>query len=359
MSGKAVSTVTVTGTSSLSGGGDLSANRTLSLVNDTSTPGATRYYGTDGSGVKGYHALPPQDPVLGGDLTGSASNAQLAVGVVGANELATNAVTTTKITDTNVTTSKIADAAITDVKIATGISQSKVSNLVSDLSAKAAVVHTHSTTDITSGTMAPARLGGGTPSVTTYLRGDGSWVAPALGENNTASNVGTAGVGIFKQKTGVNLEFKNVNAASNKISVTNDVANNEIDIDVVTANLGLTKTDVGLANVDNTSDANKPVSTATQTALNAKVATSSVGSANGVASLDGSGKVPIAQLPAVSVGYADLPAGSMVTVFKSGAVWPVRPTSRNDIAVRWRGAAPGPSIGGSYAVDGVDDWDEV
>ena len=36
----------------------------------------------------------------------------------------------------------------------------------------------------------------------------------------------------------------------------------------------LTKGDVGLGNVDNTSDANKPVSTATQTALNAKVAKS-------------------------------------------------------------------------------------
>jgi hypothetical protein len=34
--------------------------------------------------------------------------------------------------------------------------------------------------------------------------------------------------------------------------------------------LGLTKADVGLANVDNTSDANKPVSSATQTALNGK-----------------------------------------------------------------------------------------
>jgi hypothetical protein len=36
----------------------------------------------------------------------------------------------------------------------------------------------------------------------------------------------------------------------------------------------LTKTDVGLANVDNTSDANKPISTATQTALNGKSDTS-------------------------------------------------------------------------------------
>jgi hypothetical protein len=40
--------------------------------------------------------------------------------------------------------------------------------------------------------------------------------------------------------------------------------------------LGLTKSDVGLANVDNTSDANKPVSTATQTALNAKATDSTV-----------------------------------------------------------------------------------
>lgn len=36
-------------------------------------------------------------------------------------------------------------------------------------------------------------------------------------------------------------------------------------------NKGLTKSDVGLGNVDNTSDANKPISTATQTALNAKL----------------------------------------------------------------------------------------
>ncbi|NBU46486.1 MAG: hypothetical protein EBS34_03405, partial [Flavobacteriales bacterium] len=35
-------------------------------------------------------------------------------------------------------------------------------------------------------------------------------------------------------------------------------------------NIDLTKTDVGLSNVDNTSDLNKPISTATQTALNAK-----------------------------------------------------------------------------------------
>lgn len=59
----------------------------------------------------------------------------------------------------------------------------------------------------------------------------------------------------------------------------------------------LDKNSVGLGNVDNTSDANKPVSTATQTALNAKQSTSEKGVAGGYASLDGGGKVPVSQLP--------------------------------------------------------------
>lgn len=49
-------------------------------------------------------------------------------------------------------------------------------------------------------------------------------------------------------------------AANNMISHINDVANPH----------GVTKTQLGIANVDNTSDANKPVSTATQTALDLK-----------------------------------------------------------------------------------------
>lgn len=57
------------------------------------------------------------------------------------------------------------------------------------------------------------------------------------GETNTASNVGTAGVGPFKQKNGVDLEFKNINAGSNKISITDDAVEDEIDVDVNEANI--------------------------------------------------------------------------------------------------------------------------
>ena len=60
------------------------------------------------------------------------------------------------------------------------------------------------------------------------------------GETNTASNVGTAGVGVFKQKTSVDLEFKKINAGSSKVTITDDTANNEIDIDVAPGQIDIT-----------------------------------------------------------------------------------------------------------------------
>lgn len=50
----------------------------------------------------------------------------------------------------------------------------------------------------------------------------------------------------------------------------------------LTADVTLAKADVGLGSVDNTSDANKPVSTAQQTALNDKVNTADVAGLNTV-----------------------------------------------------------------------------
>ena len=61
----------------------------------------------------------------------------------------------------------------------------------------------------------------------------------ASGEANTASNVNVAGVGVFKQKTSEDLEFRGINAASSKVTVALDALNNEIDIDVSEANLTL------------------------------------------------------------------------------------------------------------------------
>ena len=67
-----------------------------------------------------------------------------------------------------------------------------------------------------------------------------------------------------------------------------------------TGSVNLTKLDFGLNNVDNTTDALKPISNLTQAALNLKLDASKVGVANGTASLNASGKIPTDQIPAIS-----------------------------------------------------------
>lgn len=59
------------------------------------------------------------------------------------------------------------------------------------------------------------------------------------GTVTSASNVGVGGVGPFDALVGTDLQFRNINSGSNKITVTNDVGNKEIDIDVNEANITL------------------------------------------------------------------------------------------------------------------------
>lgn len=70
----------------------------------------------------------------------------------------------------------------------------------------------------------------------------------------------------------------------------------------------LNPSDIGLGNVNNTSDASKPISSATQTALNAKESTANKGVANGYAGLDNNGTIPVSQLPNQSGSYIPLTA---------------------------------------------------
>jgi hypothetical protein len=111
-----------------------------------------------------------------------------------------------------------------------------------------------------------------------YYRGDKTWqtlnsTAVGLGNvNNTADSakpVSTA------QQTALDAK---ANLASPTFTGTPTLPS---------GTLGLTKTTVGLANVDNTSDAAKPVSTATQTALNGKANTSHTHVSSDILAIDG------------------------------------------------------------------------
>lgn len=76
-----------------------------------------------------------------------------------------------------------------------------------------------------------------------------------------------------------------------------DIADGAISNNKVSS--GISKSKVGLSNVENTTDSEKPVSNATQDALNLKLDASSRGAENGVASLV-SGKIPSEQIPSIS-----------------------------------------------------------
>jgi hypothetical protein len=64
-------------------------------------------------------------------------------------------------------------------------------------------------------------------------------VAFIAGESNTASNVGLSGIGLFRSKVGVDLQFRNIDVGSNKLSVTLDAVNRTVDLDAVEANFDI------------------------------------------------------------------------------------------------------------------------
>lgn len=113
----------------------------------------------------------------------------------------------------------------------------------------------------------------GTAGSTTFLRGDGSWQAVGGGDMLKADNL-------------------------------SGLANN-----------ATARTNIGLGNVDNTSDANKPVSTATQTALNLKANLSGpafTGVPTAPTATGGTNTTQIATTAFVTAAVAAVPAGAQI-----------------------------------------------
>ena len=107
--------------------------------------------------------------------------------------------------------------------------------------------------------------------------------------------------------------------------------------------VSISKSDIGLGNVDNTTDAAKPVSTATQAALDLKLDASKVGVASGVASLNALGKIPTDQIPAISFSSVKvLSSDAEMLALSSAVVGSV--VIRTDLNKNYVLAAANPSV---------------
>ena len=98
----------------------------------------------------------------------------------------------------------------------------------------------------------------------------------------------------------VNANSADVEYDSNSKKITktiNGTTSDVVSVATLKSDLNLNPSDVRLGNVDNTSDLDKPISTATQSALDLKLNNSLKGRASGLAELDENGKVPSSQLP--------------------------------------------------------------
>ncbi len=211
-------TRTVNGIQSILGGGALTGNLSFTFVNDSASPGANKLYGTDGTGTKGWFDQP----------TGGAGQTNL-----GNIPSATNVqITSSSGTDTTVVAATVTLAGV--------MSAAQVTQL--NATATQANLDTHTTDTGNPHSVTKAQVGLGNADNTSDL-------AKPI---STATQTALDG----KENAGAAATVQ-----SNLDTHTADLTNPHV----------VTKTQVGLGNADNTSDLDKPISTATQTALDAKI----------------------------------------------------------------------------------------
>jgi hypothetical protein len=153
-----------------------------------------------------------------------------------------------------------------------------------------------STTSI--GTISSTEIGyvdGVTSSIQTQLNGKQAIV----------SGVSDVEIGYLD---GVTSSIQTQLDAKSTDSKTETLTNKTLTSPVINTPTGITKSDVGLGNVDNTSDVNKPVSTATQTALDLKLALAG-GTMTGALTLSAD---PSSSLHAATKQYVDNTASGVI-----------------------------------------------
>jgi hypothetical protein len=125
------------------------------------------------------------------------------------------------------------------------------------------------------------------------------------GKQATVANVSDVEIGYLD---GVTSSIQTQLDAKSTASKTETLTNKTLTSPVINTPTGITKSDVGLGNVDNTADSNKPVSTATQTALDLKLALAG-GTMTGAITLHAD---PSSSLHAATKQYVDNTASGVI-----------------------------------------------
>lgn len=131
------------------------------------------------------------------------------------------------------------------------------------------------------------------------------------GQTNTASNIGAGGVGVYDSKSGVDLRFRNINAGSSKISVTDDSGNDEIDIDVVESNLTLTESQISDLQTYLTAEVDGSITNEGDLTVGAGTASTSVISSNT------SGSTDVTLTAGAGINISE--SGNIITLTASGS----------------------------------------
>jgi hypothetical protein len=210
--------------------------------------------------------------------TASATYAPLASPTfTGTVTLPANTISQSMMSDDSVGTNEIGGLAVTNGKLAGDISWDKlaISSTVSAIEA--------------------GYLDGVTGAIQTQLDG----------KQATVANVSDVEIGYLD---GVTSSIQTQLDAKSTASKTETLTNKTLTSPVINTPTGITKSDVGLGNVDNTADSNKPVSTATQTALDLKLALAG-GTMTGAITLHAD---PSSSLHAATKQYVDNTASGVI-----------------------------------------------
>ncbi|MES2447374.1 MAG: hypothetical protein V4546_09345 [Bacteroidota bacterium] len=189
---------------------------------------------------------------LSGDLSGTADQPVIANGKI----------TNSKIADGAITTTKLIDGVITDAKIANGINAFKVG-----------LGNVNNTADLDKPISTATQNALNLKSSTADLSLKAPIASPTF--TGTVSGISKAMVGLGNVDNTADLDKPISTATQTALNSKSSTADLALKAPIASPTFtgtvsGISKAMVGLGNLDNTADLDKPISTATQTALNLK-----------------------------------------------------------------------------------------